>query len=131
MIHPIAYASHSLDKHERNYGIFKLEILDFMWTVWYFAHLSGKLTDWALITQEMDLTIQHKAGRENSNVDALSCNPIDVSSVCAVSADSDQSLLLLSRKSKRKIVSWLLCFTIYKMVLCLKMKSWSTNGHRE
>ena len=24
-IHPIAYASHSLDKHERNYGISELE----------------------------------------------------------------------------------------------------------
>ena len=40
----------------------------------------------------MDVTIKHKAGRENSNADALSRNPVNVSLVCAVAADSDQSL---------------------------------------
>ena len=41
----------------------------------------------------MDLTIKHKAGRENLNADALSRNPVHVSVVSAVSADCDQSLL--------------------------------------
>ena len=43
----------------------------------------------------MDLTIKHKAGRENSNAsaDALSRNPVIASFVGAVAADSDQSFL--------------------------------------
>lgn len=57
------------------------------------ARPSGKLARWALTIQEMDLTIKHKAGRENSNADALSRNPIDASLVCSVSSDSNRPLL--------------------------------------
>lgn len=34
--HLIAYASHSVDKHERNYGISELETLGIVWVVRYF-----------------------------------------------------------------------------------------------
>ena len=81
-IHPVAYASRSLDKHERNYGISELETLGLVWAVRYFRpyilghpctvytdHVaclsilniekpSGKLARWALTIQEMDLTHQ-------------------------------------------------------------------------
>ena len=41
----------------------------------------------------MDFTIKHKAGRENSNADTLSRNPIDAGLVLVVFTDSDQPLL--------------------------------------
>ena len=98
-IHPVAYASCSVDKHERNYGISELETLGLVWAVRYFrpyilghpctiytdhaaclsilntAKPSGKLARWALTIQEMDLTIKHKAGKKNGNADALSRYP--------------------------------------------------------
>lgn len=35
-VHPVAYASRSVDKHERNYGISELETLGLVWAVRYF-----------------------------------------------------------------------------------------------
>ena len=113
--HPIAYVSRSLDKHKRNYGISELETLGIVWAVRYFrpylpgypcvvytdhtvclsilnsARLLGKLARWVLTIQEMDLMIKHKAVRENSNADALSRNPMDVSSISAVTTDREES----------------------------------------
>ena len=78
----IAFASQSVDKHEKNYGISELETLGLVWAVRYFrpyilghpyvaytdhvaclsilntAKPSGKLARWALTIQEMDLTIK-------------------------------------------------------------------------
>ena len=108
-VHPVAYASRALDKHERNYGISELETLGLVWAVRYFRpyilghpcvvytdHVaclsilntskpSGKLARWALTIQEMDLTIKHKPGKANSNADALSRN---ISTVEVVSAEN-------------------------------------------
>ena len=96
IVHPVAYASRSVDKHEKNYGISELETLGLVWAVRYFrpyllghpcvvytdhaaclsilntARPSGKLARWALTIQEMDLTIKHKSGKGNTNADALS-----------------------------------------------------------
>ena len=101
IVHPIAFASHSVDKHERNYGISELETLGLVWAICYFhtyllghrciaytdhaaclsilncARPSGKLVRWALTVQEMDITIKHKSGKCNSNADALSRCPSD------------------------------------------------------
>ena len=81
MVHPIAYASRSLQPAEKNYGISELETLGLVWAVKYFRpyilgypctvytdhaaclsllgsqHPSGKLARWAMAIQEMDLTI--------------------------------------------------------------------------
>ena len=122
-IHPVAYASRSLDKHERNYGISELETLGLVWAVRYFRpyilghpctvytdHVaclsilntekpSGKLARWALTIQEMDLTIKHKPGKANSNADALSRNVAVVNSVTTSEEEeevTDQDLLKIS-----------------------------------
>lgn len=115
-IHPIAYASRTLDSHEKNYGISELETLGLVWAVKYFrsyilghrttvytdhaactsllnsTHLTGKLARWALTIQEMDLVIKHKAGRKNTNADALSRNTsADVNAIDAVEQSPDQA----------------------------------------
>ena len=97
-LHPVAYASRSLDTSEKNYGISELETLGLVWAARHFrpyilghhttvytdhsaclsllqrARPSGKLARWALAIQELDLTIRHRSGRQNSNADALSRN---------------------------------------------------------
>lgn len=102
MIHPVAYASRAVNKHERNYGISELETLGLVWSVRYFRSYllghpcvvytdhaaclsilntpkpSGKLARWALTIQEMDLVIKHKPGKKNVAADALSrCHEIE------------------------------------------------------
>ena len=109
-IHPIAYASRTLDVHEKKYGITELETLGLVWAVKYFRPYilghrttvytdhaactsllntprpSGKLARWALAIQEMNLVIKHKSGKSNTNADALSRSPI--ATVCAVGAST-------------------------------------------
>ena len=93
-MHPVAFASLSLNKHESNYGISELETLGLVWAVRYFhpctvftdrtaclailnTHRpSGKLARWALTIQEMYLTIKHKVGKKHTNADALSRSPV-------------------------------------------------------
>lgn len=71
-IHPVAYASHSLNKHKKNYGISEVETLGLVWAVCYLQpyilyseHVaclsivntdkpSGKLAHWALMIQELN-----------------------------------------------------------------------------
>lgn len=106
LVHPIAYASRSLDPHGKNYGITELETLALVWAVKYFrtyilghrtmvytdhaactsllnsARPSGKLARWALAIQEMNLVIKHRSGKSNGNADALSRTP--TAAVCAI-----------------------------------------------
>ena len=99
-IHPIAYASRSLQPHETNYAISELETLGLVWAVKMFrpyilghhcviltdhsactsllnaAHPSAKLARWAMAIQERDLEIRHRSGRSNASADALPRNPV-------------------------------------------------------
>ena len=99
-VQPIAYASRSLQPHERNYGITELEGLGVVWAVKHFPPYlyghsydvytdhsaltsllntpqpSGKLAHWGMAIQEMDIRIHHRTGRSNANADALSRSPL-------------------------------------------------------
>ena len=96
---PIAYASRTLQSHERNYGVTELEALGVVWAVRHFRHYlygtrcdvftdhealktllntphpSGKLARWGLSLQELDVHIHYRPGPKNSNADALSRCP--------------------------------------------------------
>ena len=99
--HPISYASRTLQPHESNYGATELEALGVVWAVKHFRPYlyghhcdvftdhsaltsllntpqpSGKLARWGLALQDLDLKIQHRAGKENQNADCLSRHPTE------------------------------------------------------
>ena len=95
-VKPIAFASRTLQPHERNYGVTEMEALGVVWAVKQFRHClyghrctvftdhealhsllntphpSGKLARWGLALQELELQIQYRPGKHNANADALS-----------------------------------------------------------
>ena len=99
-VHPIAYASRTLQPHERNYGVTELEALGVVWAVKHFRPYlyghkcevftdhealksllntpqpSGKLARWGMALQELDLEIRYRPGKQNANADALSRSPL-------------------------------------------------------
>ena len=99
-IKPVAYASRSLQKHKKNYGITELEGLGAVWAIKHFRPYlyghhtdlytdhealksllntpqpSGKLARWGLAIQELDVNILHRSGKHNANADALSRSPL-------------------------------------------------------
>ena len=96
---PLAYASRTLQQHEKHYGATEMEALGVVWAIRHFRqylyghrchvhtdhealksllnspHPSGKLARWRLAIQELDLQIHYKPGRCNQKADALSRSP--------------------------------------------------------
>ena len=113
--HPIAYASKSLNPHEKNYALSELETLAIVWAVKKFrAYLLGhpcsvltdhaaclsllntprpsaKLARRAMAIQEFDLEIKHRSGRTNASADALSRHPVDDAVVGSIASQSTHS----------------------------------------
>ena len=101
-LHPVACASRSLTKSEKNYGVTELEALGVVWAVKHFQsylishkctivtdhaplksmlvvkHPSGKLACWSQTLAEIDAEIHYRLGRKHSNADALSRAPVDL-----------------------------------------------------
>ena len=105
LVRPIAYASRSLQEHEKRYGATELEGLGVVWAVKHFRPYlyghhcdiytdhealksllntpqpSGKLARWGMAIQELDVRILHRSGKHNANADALSRAPVVQSEV--------------------------------------------------
>ena len=86
-VRPVAYASRTLQSHEKNYGVTEMEALGVVWAVRHFRHYlyghhcdvftdhealksllntphpSGELARWGLALQEVDLAIHYKPGK--------------------------------------------------------------------
>ena len=101
-IRPVAFASRTLQQHEKNYGISELEGLGVVWAVKHFRHYlyghrctvftdhealksllntaqpSGKLARWGMALQELDLKIEYRPGKNNGRADALSRYPVSL-----------------------------------------------------
>ena len=98
-IGPVAFASRTLQQHEKNYGATELEALGVVLAAKHFRPYlyghhcdlytdhealksllntpqpSGKLARWGMAIQELDLSIHYRPGKRNLNADALSRYP--------------------------------------------------------
>ena len=94
--HPIAYASRKLQPREQKLSTTEKECLGIVWAVELFRYYlygrtfrlqtdhnplvwlnqvrdkSRKLLRWSITLQEYDMKVEHKSGKQNCNVDALS-----------------------------------------------------------
>lgn len=101
-VRPVAFASRTLQPHEKQYSISELEALGVVWAIKHFRHYlygypctvytdhealksllntphpSGKLARWGMAIQELNLKIEYRPGRRNAKADALSRYPVSL-----------------------------------------------------
>jgi hypothetical protein len=119
--HICACVSRSLNKHERNYGSYKGELLACVWACQVLRHylhgrpvtivtdheplqwlmgnkdLTGQYARWAMIMQDFEFTIIHRKGVNHNNADVLSRMPrADCTDVSGARLDHVESEQLLS-----------------------------------
>ena len=122
-MHPIAFARRALAPAEKNYGITDLETLEVVWAIYHFhyylyghcvtvytdhstvkavletASLSGRHACWCtrvFSSGVKQVTILHRAGRDNVAQDALSRNPTSGSLERDTAADESQVVTVKS-----------------------------------
>ena len=99
-VRPVAFASRTLQPHERNYGATELEALGVVWAAKHFRPYlygyhcdlytdhealksllntpqpSGKLARWGMTIQKLDLSMHYQPGKKNSNAVAVSISQL-------------------------------------------------------
>ena len=131
MLHPLAYASRTLTKHERKYGITELEALAVVWALKHFrvylwghhctvftdhapvrsllynTKATGKLARWADVIAEFDLEICYKPGRQNANADALSRSPLPLTDEDTVSDEAQVATVsnIVTSEEEKQVIS--------------------------
>lgn len=124
---PVAYASRSLNKAERNYCTIEKELLAIVWAVKHFrpylfgrkftilsdhkpllylfgmANPSSRLTKFRLVLEEYDFTIQYIKGKENVIADALSRIELTSDELKRLGTGVDASIFAITRAAAKKI----------------------------
>jgi len=112
----IAFATRTLNKAEKKYSTIEKDLTAIVWAcrhfrpymlgrtftivtyhkplTWMFSvkDPSSRLVRWHILLEEFDYTIEYKAGKKNVNADALSRNPVVMTTVIA-SKEKQQKIL--------------------------------------
>lgn len=122
---PIAFASRSLNKAEKNYCTIEKELLAIVWAVKHFrpylygrkfailtdhrplvylfgmTNPSSRLTKFRLVLEEFDFTIKYTKGRENVTADALSRIEISCNDLKNIKHNVDATVNAITRSANK------------------------------
>ncbi|GFV48740.1 retrovirus-related Pol polyprotein from transposon 297 [Trichonephila clavipes] len=95
---PIAFASRTLNKAERNYTVTERECLVVIWALNKFKTYFGSLPVKALKLSEFNIEWEHRPGVQNVFADVLSRNPVGNMDGSQISCAALRALVLNSRE---------------------------------